>query len=313
MRHARIGVALVVSEEQLFSIAGPVLDEQQPGVSERIRSSPYLTLFPASLEDPQVSEPPVTHRFRDPAAGASSKGLPDWWPGDTRPLVYVSFGSVTGGLPVAGSIYAAALAAAARLPARVLLTVGRELDLDALGPAPANVHLERWVPQAEVFGQASVVVCHGGSGTTLGALAAGLPLVIVPLFADQPENARRVDAVGAGIAVPPTPRPRPSRSAPASSRSPWARRSRPCSRSPDTGAPLALWRPRCRRCRRPTPRSRPSADIAAARDLARVCRRTWMCDQGAAPTRPSSPLGSKRRNPGVRIKRVGFNGEVRST
>ena len=205
MRHARIGVALVVSEEQLFSIAGPVLDEQQPGVSERIRSSPYLTLFPASLEDPQVSEPPVTHRFRDPAAGASSKGLPDWWPGDTRPLVYVSFGSVTGGLPVAGSIYAAALAAAARLPARVLLTVGRELDLDALGPAPANVHLERWVPQAEVFGQASVVVCHGGSGTTLGALAAGLPLVIVPLFADQPENARRVDAVGAGIAVPPDP------------------------------------------------------------------------------------------------------------
>ena len=49
------------------------------------------------------------------------------------------------------------------------------------------------------------VVCHGGSGTTLGALAARLPLVVVPLFADQPENARRVDAVGAGIAVSPQP------------------------------------------------------------------------------------------------------------
>ena len=205
VRHARIAVGLAVTEEQIFSIAGPVLDEQQPDVTERIRASPYLSLFPASLEDPRASEPPVTHRFRDPAAGASSNGLPDWWPGDARPLVYVSFGSVTGSLPVAGSIYAAALDAVAELPARVLLTVGHETDLDVLGPPPPNVHLTRWVPQANVFGDASAVVCHGGSGTTLGALAAGLPLVVVPLFADQPENARRVDAVGAGIAVSPQP------------------------------------------------------------------------------------------------------------
>jgi UDP:flavonoid glycosyltransferase YjiC (YdhE family) len=50
------------------------------------------------------------------------------------------------------------------------------------------------------------VVCHGGSGSTLGALAAGVPLVVVPLFADQPLNARRVEAVGAGLVVrPPDP------------------------------------------------------------------------------------------------------------
>ena len=83
--------------------------------------------------------------------------------------------------------------------------MGHETDLDVLGPPPPNVHLTRWVPQANVFGDASAVVCHGGSGNTLGALAAGLPLVVVPLFADQPENARRVDAVGAGIAVSPQP------------------------------------------------------------------------------------------------------------
>ena len=59
------------------------------------------------------------------------------------------------------------------------------------------------MPQAEVLGHAAVVVSHGGSGTTLGALAAGRPLVVVPLFADQPVNARRVAAIGAGIALPP--------------------------------------------------------------------------------------------------------------
>jgi UDP:flavonoid glycosyltransferase YjiC (YdhE family) len=46
-------------------------------------------------------------------------------------------------------------------------------------------------------------VVHGGSGSTLGALAAGVALVVVPLFADQPQNARRVAEVGAGIAVEP--------------------------------------------------------------------------------------------------------------
>ncbi len=85
----------------------------------------------------------------------------------------------------------------------MLLTVGRETSGDAFDRPPVNVHVERWVPQADVFGQASVVVCHGGSGTTLGALAAGLPLVVVPLFADQPDNARRVAAIGAGVAVEP--------------------------------------------------------------------------------------------------------------
>jgi UDP:flavonoid glycosyltransferase YjiC (YdhE family) len=46
------------------------------------------------------------------------------------------------------------------------------------------------------------VVCHGGSGTVRGALAAGVPMVVVPLGADQPHNAQRVAAAGAGIAVP---------------------------------------------------------------------------------------------------------------
>jgi MGT family glycosyltransferase len=85
----------------------------------------------------------------------------------------------------------------------VLLTVGNDLDLDALPPAPDNVRVERWVPQQDVLAHAAAAVVHGGSGSTLGAIAAGVPLVVVPLFADQPENARRVAEVGAGIAVEP--------------------------------------------------------------------------------------------------------------
>ena len=64
-----------------------------------------------------------------------------------------------------------------------------------------NVHVERWVPQCDVFAQARLVVCHGGSGTTFGALAAGLPLVVCPLFADQSANGRLVELAGAGVVL----------------------------------------------------------------------------------------------------------------
>jgi MGT family glycosyltransferase len=110
---------------------------------------------------------------------------------------------VAGSFAEALPAYHQALEAVADLPVRVLLTVGRELNPDSLGRAPRNVHIERWVPQQDVLGHADAVVCHGGSGSMLGALSAGLPTVVVPLFADQPQNARRVAEVGAGVAVTP--------------------------------------------------------------------------------------------------------------
>jgi len=157
----------------------------------------------ASLEDPGVAGPPQAHRFRDPAAEAPTRPLTDWWPGDDRPLVYVTFGSVTASVPTAAPIYDVALKSVAGLPARVLLTTGEAIDETRLAVPGAHVHIARWVAQADVLPHARVVVCHGGSGTTLGALAAGVPLVVTPLFADQPENGRRVAAVGAGVVVEP--------------------------------------------------------------------------------------------------------------
>jgi UDP:flavonoid glycosyltransferase YjiC (YdhE family) len=54
-----------------------------------------------------------------------------------------------------------------------------------------------------VLDEAELVVCHGGSGTLFGALAAGVPVVVVPLFADQFENGRRVAGCGAGLVIEP--------------------------------------------------------------------------------------------------------------
>ena len=105
-------------------------------------------------------------------------------------------------MPGFPELFRATVAALADLPVRALFTIGAGTDRAALGPAPSNVHVEPWVPQAAVMPHAAAMVSHGGSGTTRMALAAGVPSVVVPGFADQPRNAERVAELGAGIALP---------------------------------------------------------------------------------------------------------------
>ena len=113
--------------------------------------------------------------------------------------MYLTLGTVAGSLPEATELYRAALAAVDGLAVRVLVTLGRDGDATSFGTLPANVHAEKWVPQRGVLAQAAVVLCHGGSGTTFGALEVGVPLIIVPLFADQPANGRLLAQAGAGL------------------------------------------------------------------------------------------------------------------
>lgn len=198
--HVQVGVGLLAAHRQITELAADATDAWLPGLTARIAATPYLTSFPPSLDSGHGPDPSSTHRFRPPQP--VPEPLPDHWPGDDRPLVYVTFGSVAAQVPTAAPIYEVALAAVADLPARVLLTTGHGGAGRLVPPGP-HVHVTRWVPQADVLAEATAVVCHGGSGTVLGAATAGVPLVITPLFADQPVNAARIAALGAGIRVPP--------------------------------------------------------------------------------------------------------------
>jgi UDP:flavonoid glycosyltransferase YjiC (YdhE family) len=193
VRHVRVAAGVALNEESALALAGTALDQREPGISGHISDSPYLSCFPTAVDPAPF---PVS-RFRHPATEVTPDELPDWWAGDDRPLVYMSFGTVAARFPLAEQVYPAALAAAAALPARVLLSVGG--NEVALGDLPSNVHVESWVSEPDVLAVASVAVGHGGAGTTLGALAAGCPLVVVPLFGDQPYQAVRVAVSGAGV------------------------------------------------------------------------------------------------------------------
>ncbi len=154
-----------------------------------IRNLTAVSLLPASFEEPGG---PRVHRFRPPVPAPTSD-----WSGE-RPLVYVTFGTVAARVPFAAETFRTVVEAVADLPVRVLATVGDEGAVDGF---PPNVRVERWVPQHDVLASAAAMVCHGGTGTVLGGLAAGVPMVAVPQFADQPDNAAHVAATGVGLAV----------------------------------------------------------------------------------------------------------------
>lgn len=168
-----------------------------------MRTTPTLTCVPAVLDGarpPGASGSGPVLRFRDDSLVSEQGALPDAWGDPSHPLVYVSFGSVAARLGGLAGLYPAVLAAFADRPVRVLLTTGQGIDPANLAPVPANARVERWWPQADVMPHTAAVVGHGGFGTTMAALAAGVPQVVVPLFAmDQRINAEHVAAVGAGL------------------------------------------------------------------------------------------------------------------
>jgi UDP:flavonoid glycosyltransferase YjiC (YdhE family) len=164
-----------------------------------LASAPVFSCVPVEVDGEAAGG--RVRRFRDASFTAEHVPPPPW--GDPgHPLVYVTFGSVAAGLPPFAGVYRAALDALAGQPIRVLMTTGIAAEDGSLAPVPANARVEQWWPQASVMASTAVVVGHGGFGTTVTALAGGVPQVVIPLFADdQFLNAERVAAVGAGVCL----------------------------------------------------------------------------------------------------------------
>jgi hypothetical protein len=202
----RVGITGRQGETEALAIAKEPVDALGQSVGlppdpdgARLKRERVLTLFPESLDTHVAGSAPAL-RFR--ASRGKAPPLPAWWPEQSGPFVYATLGTVTGGMEAMRSAYRVVLDALVGLPVRVLLTIGSDLSLELLGEVPPNVHVERFVAQDDVIPHAAAILCHGGSGTMLGALAAGVPLVVAPLFADQPHNAERIALLGAGLGLP---------------------------------------------------------------------------------------------------------------
>ena len=162
---------------------------------EMLHRNLVLSPFPPSFRDPAVPLAPNTHAFGavDPDATTDVAEV-EWLKELPKPVIYLTLGTIFN--LESGDLFERVLTGLNQLPGSVVVTVGRDLDPASLGPQPANVHVHRFIPQSLLLPHCDVVVSHAGSGSVIGALAHGLPMVLLPMGADQPLNAARAEALG---------------------------------------------------------------------------------------------------------------------
>ena len=159
--------------------------------------------FPAPLNLYYTSHPfepgtplPETFRVVGPGLWEPASPVPDWYAALNDPVVVVSASSEFQG---DDALVRATLDALAGEDVRVIVTTAAHDPADF--EAPPNTRLIRFLAHGPMLRRAACVVCHGGMGITQKALAAGVPLCVVPFGRDQFDVAERVVTIGAGTSV----------------------------------------------------------------------------------------------------------------
>jgi UDP:flavonoid glycosyltransferase YjiC (YdhE family) len=157
-----------------------------------------LSLMPATW-DGDAAVPATLHYIRYENPSTREGELPEWLQryGD-RPLVLAALGTLMYREP---GLLAAIIEALGQLRVEAVVAIGPDQDPAQFGAVPANVRLEPFVPQIDVLAKAALFVTHGGFNSTKEALSQGVPLVVIPIGAEQPYTAERVESLGLGRAV----------------------------------------------------------------------------------------------------------------
>src|SRR6185312_7135694 len=128
---------------------------------------------------PEIGDPDWVEPWQSP-----------WEASDRRPLVLVGFSTT---FQDQAGVLSRVIEALGTLDVRAVVTAGPSFDLQSL-PTAKNVHVCASAPHSQILKEAAVVVTHCGHGTVVRTLAAGVPMVCMPMGRDQNENAARVAA-----------------------------------------------------------------------------------------------------------------------
>jgi MGT family glycosyltransferase len=167
------------------------------GLAENFSRAPLVLYFTAEPFDYPRRDWPSGVRMVGPCPWDPPAQPPPWLADNSRPLILVSTSSER---QDDRRLVVTALEAFA----------GRDIDVVATLPAedlaglrlPPNAHVERFLPHSLLLGRAACAVTHGGAGVTQKAIAAGVPVCVVPFGRDQFEIARRVELAAAGTRLP---------------------------------------------------------------------------------------------------------------
>ena len=148
--------------------------------------------------------PPNTHFIRPEFFDQSvSQSLPSWLGQlPQQPTIYLTLGTEINKEPeLYPRVLQLLIAGLRELPVNLIVTLGHTKDPADFGLQPPNVHIEQYIPQTLLLPHCDLMVMHGGSNTLLEALDLALPVVVVPLIADQFFNAYIVQNTQIGRSV----------------------------------------------------------------------------------------------------------------
>ena len=81
------------------------------------------------------------------------------------------------------------------------MSVGQFINMKQFTDTPKNISVFSYVPQTQLLPDVDIFITHGGINSTQEGLSAGIPLIVIPQIYDQFDNAKRVEELGAGIAL----------------------------------------------------------------------------------------------------------------
>ncbi|MBR8742290.1 macrolide family glycosyltransferase [Nocardiopsis sp. MG754419] len=159
-----------------------------------------LVLQPRAFHPESEAFDPDAFAFVGPCLSPSRSRAVWRPPSDAGPVLLVALGTLYNRRPV---FYRACVEAMRGTAWHTVLAVGGHVAPDDLGPAAPNVEVHAHVPQPSVLAHARVAIGHAGMGSTMEALAAGVPVLAVPQTPEQDAVARRVAELGLGARLPP--------------------------------------------------------------------------------------------------------------
>jgi MGT family glycosyltransferase len=163
-----------------------------------------LSFVPPSFQDPRTLAIGTLHSLGTVIFDRSGAEALPVWAKQPRvpPVIYLTLGTEMTKLPgIYPDAFQILIAGLRDTAGTLIVSVGRNMDPAALEPQPAHVHIERYIPQSLLLPHCDLVVSHGGHNTVLAALHEGLPLVLIPITADQPNTAGHCAALGVGQVV----------------------------------------------------------------------------------------------------------------
>jgi MGT family glycosyltransferase len=167
---------------------------------EMIHESPWLNvyLYPREVDYPRSMRlAPTWHNLESSVRTTDADwSVPPEIADRESSLVYVSLGSLgSGDVPLMREL----VAALAETPQRYVVSKGPQHSEYELAD---NMVGEEFLPQVSVLPQVDLVITHGGNNTTTESLHFGKPMILLPIFWDQHDNAQRMHETGFGIRLP---------------------------------------------------------------------------------------------------------------